>query len=93
LFYTEQKFPEPRNTSSDNERNLDLVYELYFDADIPDLSHHFTLIHSASDSEPISITDTFIELILSQETSRRVDSETIASASEHDSSTHTPRKF
>jgi hypothetical protein len=93
LFYTEKKFPEPRNTSSDNKRNLDLVYELYFDADIPDLSHHFTLIHSASDSEPVSITDTFIELILSQETSRRVDSETIASASEHDSSTHTPRKF
>ncbi|KAJ7810067.1 hypothetical protein B0H14DRAFT_3757972 [Mycena olivaceomarginata] len=89
LFYTDRNFPEPSNTSSDNERNLDLIYELYFDADIPELSSHLPFIRSISDSEPISITDTYIELILSKEISRGVDSETIASAGERDSSTHT----
>ncbi|KAJ6622390.1 hypothetical protein B0H10DRAFT_2187537 [Mycena sp. CBHHK59/15] len=93
LFYTEQKFPEPRDASSDNERNLDLIHELYFDADTPELSQHFTFIHSTSDSEPASITDMFIESILSQEPSQAIDCEIIASANEHNSSSSTHANF
>ncbi|KAJ6572974.1 hypothetical protein B0H10DRAFT_1964262 [Mycena sp. CBHHK59/15] len=93
LFYTEQKFPEPRDASSDNERNLDLIHELYFDADTPELSQHFTFIHSTSDSEPASITDMFIESILSQEPSQAIDCEIIASANEHNSRSSTHANF
>ncbi|KAJ7689738.1 hypothetical protein B0H14DRAFT_2652670 [Mycena olivaceomarginata] len=93
LFYTKQKFPESRDTPGDNEHNLDLVYELYFDADIPELSHHFTSIHSTSNSEPVSITDMFIKLILSQGTSQAINFEIIASANEHDSSSSMHTNF
>ncbi|KAJ7900636.1 hypothetical protein B0H14DRAFT_2556097 [Mycena olivaceomarginata] len=85
LFYTEKKFPESRDTPGDNERNLDVVYELYFDADIPELSHLFTFIHSTPDSESASITGMFFEPTLSQETSQAINFESIASANEHDS--------
>jgi hypothetical protein len=92
LFYTEQKFPDSRDTPGDNERNLDLIYELYFNADIPELNH-FTSIHSTSNSEPMSITDMFIELILSQETSQAINFEIIASVNEYDSSSSTHANF
>ncbi|KAJ7664955.1 hypothetical protein B0H14DRAFT_2658527 [Mycena olivaceomarginata] len=91
--YTEQKFPESHDTPGDNKRNLDLVYELYFDADIPELSHHFTSIYSTFNSEPVSITDMFIKLILSQETSQAINFEIITSANEHDSSSSTHANF
>ncbi|KAJ6543287.1 hypothetical protein DFH09DRAFT_42192 [Mycena vulgaris] len=93
LFYTEQNSPELGSAFADDKRDLDLIYEPYFNAEFSELSSHLPFTCSISDSEPASITDTFIELILSQETSRRVDSETIASASERDSSTHTHANF
>ncbi|KAF7349936.1 hypothetical protein MVEN_01294400 [Mycena venus] len=86
-FITEQKFPEPRHASSDNEHDLELIYDLYSAADINELSHHSTSIHFTPDSEPTSVTDMFIELILSQEISQGVDFEAVTSANEHDPST------
>ncbi|KAJ6629776.1 hypothetical protein B0H10DRAFT_2184132 [Mycena sp. CBHHK59/15] len=93
LFYIEQNSPESRAASTDDECDLDFIYEPYFNAEFSELSSHLLFIRFISDSEPVSVTDMYIELILSQETSRNVDSETIASANERDSSTYTHANF
>ncbi|KAJ6543714.1 hypothetical protein DFH09DRAFT_1088578 [Mycena vulgaris] len=92
-FSTEQKCSEPSTAHTSDEQDTEFIYDLYFRAHRPKLSHQFTFIPSTSDSEPASITDTFIELILSQETSRRVDSETKASTRARDSSFSTHANF
>ncbi|KAJ6557552.1 hypothetical protein B0H19DRAFT_1148076 [Mycena capillaripes] len=93
LSYIEQNLPESRAASTDDEYDLELIYETYYNAEFSELSSHSTFIHSTSDSEPASITDMFIELILSQETSQGIDSDIIAPTSERDLSPSTHANF
>ncbi|KAJ7431868.1 hypothetical protein FB451DRAFT_1197567 [Mycena latifolia] len=87
-FYIEKNSCELSAAPTNDELDLDTIYDLYFSLHFPELSchHHLPFIRSASDPEPASITDTFTELIFSQKTFQGVDFEILASQSGRDTS-------
>ncbi|KAJ7601790.1 hypothetical protein DFH06DRAFT_1352076 [Mycena polygramma] len=96
LFQRDRKYSELRERCSTysrlnhchsvDERDLDIIYDLYSSAHHTELSLLPPTIYYFADSEPDSITDLFLEILSSEETPEQVDFTRLVPTREYDSS-------